>query len=213
MAALDLAVRYALASECMTSAAHKLPPATIADLLAIPEQERFHEIIDGELIRRAVPTMRHGAAQMGLADEIAGPYGPRSRGRGPGGWVFASEVEIFFGSAQIYRPDAAGWRAERLPALPTESPVTVRPDWVCEILSRSNPQNDLIKKMRTYHRSEVGHYWILDPESETLSVHRWTAEGYLLAQTAEGREAIRAEPFDAVEISVHSLIEGDDPAR
>jgi Uma2 family endonuclease len=197
----------------MSGAASKLQVATVTDLLAIPEAERFHEIVDGELVRKAVPSMRHGAAQMGLADEIAGPYGPRSRGRGPGGWVFASEVEIFFTATQTYRPDAAGWRRERLPTLPPEAPVTVRPDWVCEILSRSNPQHDLIKKMRTYHLCEVGHYWILDPESETLSVHRWTPEGYLLAQTAEGREVIRAEPFGEVEISVHGMIEGDDPVR
>jgi Uma2 family endonuclease len=199
--------------DVMSSAAPRPEPATLADLLSIPEGERFHEVVDGQLVRKAVPSMRHGAAQMGIADEIAGPYGPRSRGRGPGGWVFASEVEIFFAATQTYRPDAAGWRRERLPALPAESPVTVRPDWVCEILSRSNPQNDLIRKMRTYHLAQVGHYWVFDPDGETLSVHRWTAEGYLLAQTAEGRELVRAEPFGEVEISVHGLIEGDDAER
>ncbi len=31
----------------------KKVPASIADLLAIPEHERFHEIIDGELVRKA----------------------------------------------------------------------------------------------------------------------------------------------------------------
>lgn len=179
--------------------------------MAIPEAERFHEIIDGELVRKAMPSFRHGAAQMGLADEIVGPYGPRARGRGPGGWIFASEVEIAFEPSQIYRPDVAGWRRERLPALPSEWPVAVRPYWVCEILSPSNSRNDVIKKMRVYQRCQVQHYWLLDPEEETLTIHRWTAEGYLNAQVAEGRERIRPEPFSEVELSVHGLVEGDEP--
>ncbi len=42
------------------------PLATAADLLAIPEGERFHEIIDGELVRKAMPSGPHGFAQLGV---------------------------------------------------------------------------------------------------------------------------------------------------
>lgn len=196
----------------MSSDGRELRPATVDDLLAIPEAERFHEIIDGELVRRAMPSIRHGTAKMGLGDAIVGPYGPRSRGRGPGGWIFASEVEIVFEPTQIYRPDVSGWHRARLPELPKEFPVSLRPDWVCEILSPSNQRHDLFKKMRTYRRCQLPHYWLLDPEEETLAIYRWTAEGYLLAQTSEGREPIKPEPFDGVELTVHGLIEGDDEA-
>lgn len=197
----------------MPSAAPERRLATVENLLAIPEDERFHEVIDGELVRKAMPSLRHGTAQAELAAEIAGAYGLRPRGRGPGGWIFATEVEIRFEPHQVYRPDVAGWRRERLPQLPEESPITLRPDWVCEILSPSNKQNDLFKKLRTYQRSQVPHYWILDPEAEGLAIYRWTAEGYLLVLTAEGRERIRGEPFDAVEFSVHGLLADDDSER
>lgn len=192
----------------MPSAAPRVPPATIADLLAIPAEERFHEIVDGELVRKAMPSLRHGIAQMGIGDAIAGPYGPRARDRGPGGWVFASETEIVFEPQQVYRPDVAGWRRERLPALPDDVPLPIVPDWVCEILSPSNAQNDLVRKMRTYHRSAVQHYWVLDPDAETLAVYRFTPSGYLIAQTAAGEERIHAEPFVEVEISIRELIRG-----
>ncbi|WP_437573599.1 Uma2 family endonuclease [Sorangium sp. So ce887] len=194
----------------MSSAAPGRRLATVEDLLALPEAERFHEIVDGELVQKAMPSPRHGAAQVELTTEIAGAYGPRARGRGPGGWVFATEVENFFEEPHVYRPDVSGWRRERLPRLPDQSPIALRPDWVCEILSPSNKQNDLFKKLRTYQRCQVPHYWILDPEVEVLAVYRWTAEGYLLVLTAEGQESIRAEPFDAVEFSVHSLLAGDE---
>lgn len=40
------------------------------DLLAIPEEERFHEIIDGELVRKAMPSAKHGSAQPFEAIEL-----------------------------------------------------------------------------------------------------------------------------------------------
>lgn len=193
----------------MSSAAPRVSAATVADLLAIPAAQRFHEVVDGELQRKALPNLRHGMAQMGLGDAIAGPYGPRARDRGPGGWVFASETEIAFDSSQVYRPDVAGWRRERMLTLPDDVPLRIVPDWVCEILSPSNAQNDLVRKMRTYHRCDVQHYWVLDPDAETLAVYRHTPSGYLIAQTAAGEERIRAEPFVDVELSIRGLFEAE----
>jgi len=40
----------------VSTARREKPPATVADLLAIPESERFHEVIDGELVRKALPS-------------------------------------------------------------------------------------------------------------------------------------------------------------
>jgi Uma2 family endonuclease len=196
----------------MSSSAPAYRGHTVADLLAIPESERFHEIIDGELVRKAMPSGPHGRAQFRLATEIGGSYDRRSGRGGPGGWIFATEVEIQFEPDNLFRPDVAGWRRERLRRLPKESPIHERPDWVCEILSPSNKQNDLFRKLRTYRRCQVAHYWIIDPDPdiEALAVYRWTPDGYLLVITAEGSERIRAEPFDAVELSVHELIAGDE---
>jgi Uma2 family endonuclease len=194
----------------MSTAALKMRPATVDDLLAIPEAERFHEIIDGELIRKAMPRFRHGGAQFQLSIRLGGPYARRPGRGAPGGWRFATEVENLFEPSQVYRPDVAGWRRERLPEIPEEFPVTLRPDWVCEILSPSNPENDLFKKIRTYQRCQVPHYWIIDPDAETLAVYRWTPDGFLLVVVAKGKERVRAEPFDAVELSVHGLAMGDE---
>jgi Uma2 family endonuclease len=192
------------------SLAAQVTKAGLADLLAIPEHERFHEIIGGELVRKAMPSIRHGSAQAGLTGRLGGPYNRRPGGGNPGGWRFATDTEILFEDGEIYRPDVAGWRRERLPALPDEMPVTVRPDWVCEIVSPSNARNDVVKKMRTYQRCSVPHDWLVDPVAETLIVYRWTADGYLLVQSSQGAEPVCAEPFDAVRLSVRGLLEGDD---
>ena len=194
----------------MPTASEARHTATAAELLAIPEPERFHEVVDGELVRKTAPSGPHGRAQSRVAAKIGGPYDRRPGGRAPGGWWIVTEVEVELATHQVYRPDVVGWRRERLPELPREAPIRIRPDWVCEVLSESNASNDLVKKMRGYHRAGVPHYWIVDPREETLTVYRWTAEGFLLVLAADQRERVRAEPFDEVQLFVGALFGQDD---
>jgi Uma2 family endonuclease len=187
------------------SAAQQSALATAADLLMIPEDKRFHEVIGGELVRKAMPSGAHGRAQRALGGRVGDAYDRAPGGKRPGGWWIVTEVEIQLDAHEIYRPDVTGWRRERLPELPAESPILVRPDWICEVLSHSNARNDRVKKMRVYHRCGVPHYWIVDPDEETVSVFRWTPDGYLLALAAERGDRVHAEPFGDVELSVDAL--------
>lgn len=179
--------------------------ATLADLLAIPEQDRYHEIIDGELIRKEAASPWHGQAQVNLIVQMGSVFGKQPGGRNPGDWWFLSEVEIEFGTFQILRPDIAGWRRERMSTVPNEFPLQLAPDWVCEIVSPSSKTNDTIKKVRIYHTFHVPHYWIVDPMEQTLTVYRWHHDGYLLLLRAERGERVRAEPFAAKELQVGVL--------
>ncbi len=66
------------------SAPPKFGPATIADLLAIPEEERRHEIIDGFVVEKGAATPPHGRAQGRLFRQF-GSYDRKTGGRLPGG--------------------------------------------------------------------------------------------------------------------------------
>ena len=182
--------------------------ATIADLLSIPEEHRRHEIIDGVLVEKEAASGRHGGAQGRLFRQL-GPYDRRPGGRSPGGWWFATEVEIRLTDIEVFRPDVAGWRRERLEVLPAEVPLVIRPDWICEVLS-TNRRNDLITKKRAYHRSEVGHYWLVDPVEETLAVYRWHPDGFVEVLIADREERVRAEPFAEIDLKVSILFGEDD---
>jgi Uma2 family endonuclease len=195
----------------MKSTGRERSRATITDLLTIPPEERYHEIIDGELVRKAMPTGEHGDAQSALVSRLKGPFQRRPGGKHPGGWWIYTEVEVELAPGHVYRPDIVGWRRERVPERPTGMPINIRPDWICEILSPSNPGTDRVKKLNSYHHFEIPHYWIVDPMEESLSVLRWMAEGYLLVLAA-GRDAnVRAEPFEQVELPL-SVLFGDDDA-
>jgi Uma2 family endonuclease len=194
----------------MSSLAGTRIPATLVDLLSIPEEERFHEVIDGELVRKAMPAAEHGDAQSALVARLKGPFQRRPGGKQPGGWWIFTEVEVEFTEVEVYRPDVVGWRRERAPERPRGTPIRLRPDWVCEVLSPSNPGTDRVKKLNRYHQFGVPHYWIVDPIEETLSVFRWTKEGYLLALATERDARVHAEPFEAVELQVSALFGEDE---
>jgi len=194
----------------MPSPARDRPRATIADLLAIPPGERFHEIVDGDLCRKALPSGEHGDAQSALVSRLKGPFQRRPGGKLPGGWWIYTEVEIQLAPDHIYRPDVVGWRRERVPERPTGTPILIRPDWICEVLSPSNPGTDRVTKLNHYHHFCVPHYWIIDPMEESLSVFRWTADGYLLVLAADRAARVHAEPFEAVELVVSALFGEDE---
>jgi Uma2 family endonuclease len=163
-------------------------------------------------LSKAMPSFEHGSAQSGLVAQIFGPYNRRLGGRQPGGWWFATEIEVEYvgyDERPIYRHDVAGWRRETTPERPSGSRIRVWPDWVAEILSPSNADNDLVRKRRTLTRCGVPHYWIVDPEHRTLTVMRWRPDGYLTALTAGEKDVVRAEPFGAIDLHVGALFGGE----
>jgi Uma2 family endonuclease len=186
------------------------PARTLDDFLAIPEASRFHELLDGELIQKATPSAEHGDAQAGVVGAIRVPYQRRRGAGGPGGWWIATEVEVLLETNDVVRPDVLGWRRETCPERPTGTPVGLRPDWICEIVSPSHAKQDTVKKLRLYHRVLVPHYWLVDPRDATLTVMRFSTEGYVTLLRAERTEVVRPEPFAEIELDVGTLF-GDDP--
>ena len=190
----------------MTGAALKAP-ATLADWMALPAGSRA-ELIRGALIDRELTGPRHGRAMFRLGNAVA-RFDRKPGGRWPGGWWIVTEVAVQFDD-EVYVPDLAGWRRERCPDFPSVRPVAIRPDWVCEILSPSNARTDRVEKLRTYHRCEVPHYWLIDPEEQTLTVLRYSASGYVVAMTASADEVVKAEPFAEMEFPLRNLF-ADEP--
>jgi len=167
------------------------------------------QVIDSEVIEMATPSAEHGNAQAGIVSCLRRLFHRRVGGELPGGWWIMTEVEIEFEPDQLFIPDVIGWRRSHSANPPTGRPTILRPDWVCEVVSPASANDDLVKKLRVFQRSAVRYYWTVDLSHETLTVLRWTPEGYLVAMTAGRRDRVRAEPFDAVEIPVAVLF-GDD---
>jgi Uma2 family endonuclease len=179
--------------------------ATLDDFLEQAARGRAVELINGEVLEKAAPSPGHGATQFQLAGGLAAfgrkPGGPR----GPGGWWLMTETEVAYGTGDVFRHDALGFRRDAHAERPTGFPLRARPDWVCEILSPSTARIDLVLKQRVLHHEGVPHYWILDPEHATLVVYRHGPDGYVNVLSAGIGDVVRAEPFEAVELDVGDL--------
>jgi Uma2 family endonuclease len=170
---------------------------------AVPEHQRA-EIIDGTLYVLPRPAPRHANATTALGSELHGAF-QRGRG-GPGGWWILFEPELQLIDLEPMSPDIAGWRVERMPALPETAYFTLAPDWICEVLSKSTESVDRTKKLPIYAAHGVSHVWLIDPVAKTLEVHslgedrRWRD-----VRVHEGDTRVRAEPFAAIELDLAAL--------
>ena len=180
--------------------------ATAADLTA----DGRAEIIQGAVVQKASPSPGHGRLQLNFGTVLGRRFERKPGGRWPGGWWLGSEIETEYETHEVYLHDVTGWRRDRVPVFPSERPVRTRPDWACELLSPSNSRHDRVGKLKVLHANGVPHYWLVDPVEQTLTVHRCEPGGYLVVLTAAAGETVRAEPFEAVELSLSVLFGVDD---
>jgi Uma2 family endonuclease len=174
-------------------------PATREDLEAVPPPNRA-EIIDGELYVQARPRPLHAAVEGAIHGDLLGPF-QRGIG-GPGGWWIIIEPGIEAGGSPEFSPDLAGWRRQRLAALPRDEPFRIVPDWICEILSPTARSYDTLKKRPFYARLGVSWLWFVNPEARTLTVSRLDQGAWVEAALHGEDERARLPPFEDVEVDL-----------
>ena len=179
----------------------RMKRATYEDVLNAPEN-KVAEILDGELFLSPRPAPRHSVISSELGMAIGNPF-HRGSG-GPGGWWILDEPELHFGE-QVVVPDLAGWRRERLPAMPEEAFFSLAPDWVCEVLSPSTGRIDRGRKLRIYAEAGVAHAWLVNPLERTLEVLRLREGAWTIVAVCSDSDAVRIEPFEAIELELGRL--------
>ena len=176
--------------------------ARYEDLFSLPDNV-VGEIIGGELHTHPRPAPRHAMASSSLTHELVGPFG-KGRGGGPGGWWILDEPELHLGP-DILVPDIAGWRRERMPALPETAWFEISPDWACEILSPSTARDDRMLKMPRYAANGVAYCWLVDPTARTLEAFKLHEGQWLLQASFVGEADVAVGPFDAVPFPLAAL--------
>lgn len=181
---------------------HPLPRlATYQDVLDAPPN-MVAEIVRGALHLQPRPAPRHARAHSILQVEIGGPF---DRGRdGPGGWWILVEPELHLGG-DVLVPDLAGWRRERMPALPETAFFELAPDWACEVLSPSTRQLDVTSKRDAYAREGIAHLWFVDPLARLLEAFALHDDRWTLLDAISDDDPVRLPPFDAVEWPLGAL--------
>jgi Uma2 family endonuclease len=164
-------------------------PWTVEDLLDLPDGR--YEILDGSLLVSPVPTNGHAYTTDALTDLL-------KRQAPAGVVVFAVGVGLLVrGGASYFVPDVLVFRRRALD-LPGRG---IEPDdalVAIEVLSPSNPGNDLFLKRREYAAAGIPRYWIVDREKQSITVLTLDESGREYIETAivGSGERLRVEqPF------------------
>jgi len=162
------------------------------------------EIIQGQAMPLASPAFGHGAMAMVLSHALNPWQGPGGGSR-PGGWWLSVEVDVRIG-ADMFVPDIAGWRIDKMPTAPSSRPVEQPPDWVCEILSPSTAARDISYKQAAYHAAGVGHLWLVSPTDRTLLILERDKRRYSLVDAGGIGSELQAPPFDGLHLVLDDLL-------
>ena len=181
--------------------ADKKRRATYQDVIDSPANS-VAEIISGTLRVSNRPANPATTAASTLGFQLGPPFHFGSGG--PGGWLILVEPEIHFGD-DVLVPDLAGWRRDRMPVVEDAAYITLRPDWICEVLSKSTEKTDRAEKMPIYAAAAVEFAWLIHPRRRTLEAFRAHDGKWLAIGVYTDDDRARIEPFDAIELDLGRL--------
>jgi len=160
------------------------------------------QILDGELIASPRPAPRHSNASSGIGSAIRPPF--QDGQGGPGGWWILDEPEVHLES-NVFVPDIAGWKKEKLPKLPDTAYFEITPDWVCEVVSPSSGRHDRVTKMNLYAQFKIPFYWLVDPQGKTLEIFSLEQGRWILSSSFGKSDMVSAPPFSDIEFDLSYL--------
>jgi len=140
---------------------------TYSDLVALPEDQLRHELIDGEHVVTPSPAIPHQVILWNLT-EVIGPYLRANLI----GTALTGPVDVKLSPCTVLVPDLVYFTAERFARVVNEKHATAAPDLVVEILSPGTRRRDKGRKRAVYDREGVREYWIVDPEARSITVLR-----------------------------------------
>jgi Uma2 family endonuclease len=151
----------------MNSAQLASRPWTYADLVALPEDQLRHELIDGEHVVTPSPGTPHQLILWNLTELLA-PYLRAN----PVGTALAGPFDVKLALFTVLVPDLVYFTTERFARVVNDRHATAAPDLVVEILSPGTRRRDKGRKRVIYDREGVCEYWIVDPEAESIMALR-----------------------------------------
>ena len=154
----------------MSSAAVVQRRWTYRDLVALPEDNLRHELLDGEHVVSPSPALAHQQVSMNLIAAIV-PYLEEH----PAGRLLHAPFDVKLSLFTVLVPDLVYFTAERFARVVNEKHAIAAPDLVVEILSPGTRRRDKGRKRAIYEREGAGEY--LDRGSRGDAGHRAAENG------------------------------------
>ena len=131
------------------------------------EESKRYELDDGELIEMTRPAYKHNRIMRKLVVALANYLDSTGRGE-----VMLSENLYALSSSTRRSPDVAVFLGDRSAELENAKVIHIPPDIAAEILSPSESQRAIHRKLKQYFDAGVKEVWVIDPESKEVEI--WT---------------------------------------
>ena len=139
---------------------------TYGDLVALPDDQLRHELIDGEHFVSPSPNTGHQTLSKRLFVRL-NAYAERHAGE-----VLYAPFDVKLSLFTVLVPDLVYFTADRFARVVNDKHATAAPDLVVEILSPGTRRRDKGRKRAVYDREGAREYWIVDPEAESITALR-----------------------------------------
>jgi len=147
------------------------PPATVDDLLRLPDDGWQYEVVQGVLVRMA----GSGQQATALGAKLLARLFVHVEARGLGIVTGADGVYKFPGAETGLLPDVGFYRQARQSLIKDRTkPIPFAPDFAIEVASPSQGSSEMTEKALTYISNGTGEVWIFWPESQQVDM--WRAE-------------------------------------
>ena len=157
------------------------PRVSLKEFLALPETKPYLELIDGEVVEKAMPNAMHGT----LVSQIIIALGNFLRAE-PIARVETEVRHAEHDNEWVFLPDISITKKERRPPPAEESgPIEVMPDLAIEVLSPDDRPGRVAQRVNYYLRAGVTLVWIVDPEDESVTVFERGAESRVVTAPDE----------------------------
>ena len=139
------------------------------------------ELLEGELIQMTPAGARHGRTTLAVGTVLFAFVSEKGLGH-----VVSNDTGIFTerDPDTVLAPDLAYWSGQRLPELP-EGYVEVPPDLAVEVVSPSDSQSYVHRKVLHYLDHGVSLVWLIDPKTRTVTVFRSRRDVCILGEAEE----------------------------
>ena len=162
-------------------------PVTAEQLAAMPDDGNRWELVAGELIMMTPAGWKHGAIAGRLQAWLASHVEENDLGL-----VFAAETgfRLSRNPDTIRAPDVAFVAKGRLTSLPTQEVFWPGvPDLAVEVVSPNDRARYVEEKVKAWLEAGCAMVWVVDPEPETVTVHRATGR----PATLSGQDELSGE--------------------
>jgi Uma2 family endonuclease len=174
-------------------------PLTAEDLASLPDDGNRYELIGGQLIVSPSPSMRHQDISFELAGAIYAYLKQSGAGKG-----YSAPADVHLSPHDVVQPDILVVLRGHL-GIVQKNGIFGAPDLVVEILSPSSIETDFLRKSKLYERSGVREYWIVNPESEIVSVQTLEGDRFVVAGDYGRNDTLTSTVLDGFTLDLTSI--------